>query len=300
MRKSLRSIGCCGIILAGFLLGIGGCGKSSDAPAPGAAGGADASATAAKPGFIVGKITRPDGSPIGMIGAKFVVNVSGLATAGGAVSYMPPVDAYGNFSEQVAPGTYALANATMKLPFNGGIYIYNLVPVTMLGDTPSDKGIVANFIWQVSGPLWTVKDNPDPTNFTHWFGGSCTLQWDGTYKVADGSLHSFEIPVGAKFVFKATPIGKQIDGMDGKPRTWERTWQPLGLGQPVLNDMPATSGGWHITGQETDPDGKTFAIQFEGPGAPAYVPGVDVQFKPDQGGTSGFWPVALMINRPAP
>jgi hypothetical protein len=294
----------CFIVLTLAMTALSGCpGKAADSggtAASNAPGVTGAAAVAPKPGCIVGRITRPDGSAIGIAGAKLAVHVNGVAGMGNDVEYMPPVDDSGNFSLPVASGIYHQASASIALPFSGKWYGYQLVPTTMLGDTQSDKGIVANFVWQISGPLWTVKDNPDPTNFTHWFGGCCTLQWDEYYKDAQGALKPFNVPVGAKFDFTATPQGKLIDGSNGKPRTWECKWVELGLTPTVLNDMPATSGGWKITGQEIDPDGKSFPILFESKWNLTYGPEADVQFDPDKSAAPGFWPPPLMITRPAP
>jgi hypothetical protein len=166
--------------------------------------------------------------------------------------------------------------------------LYNLVPTTMTGDTQSDAGIVSDFSWHVSGPLWTVKDSADPTNFTQWYGGCCTLQW-----------FDVEVPAGAKFVFTATPLGTAVDGSDVKPHNWTCAWGPGGLAPTVLNDMPATSGGWHITGKETDPDGKTYSVGFKSPVTQQYVAGADIQFQPNPQGTAGFSAPPLWISRAA-
>jgi hypothetical protein len=281
-----------------LLTGCPGKGPSADS-APGSSSAA-AAPSAARAGYITGKITRADGSPIGIPGAHMTVGIDGVAGIGNNVEYAPQVADDGTFSTPVASGIYHQAQATLRIPFNGSMYIYGLVPTTMMGDMQSDPGIVANFAWHISGPVWMYKDNPDPTNFTNWYGGSCTLQWDNIYPDARGALQQFAIPVDAAFDFTATPIGKAIDGSDPKPRAWQSKWAAMGLTVTVLNDMPATSGGWHITGKETDPDGKTYPVIFElAINRTKLADSVDVQFKPTIN-AQGFWPPPLMITRAAP
>jgi hypothetical protein len=274
--------------IAAAVIGLAGCGKSSDSSTASSGATTSAAASRAKPGYIVGKVTRADGSPISIPGVHITVTVNGVAGTGNDVTYLPQVDANGTFSLPLASGIYHQVLATIKVPFNGTFYYYNLVPTTMTGDTQSDAGIISDFSWHVSGPLWTVKDSADPTNFTQWYGGCCTLQW-----------FDVEVPVGAKFVFTGTPLGTAVDGSDVKPLNWTCTWGPLGLAPTVLNDMPATSGGWHITGKETDPDGKTYSVGFKSPVTQQYVAGADIQFQPNPQGTAGFSAPPLWISRAA-
>jgi hypothetical protein len=293
------------VFLLTLSAGLCGCGrsKSSDSNSNNSNGSAGSSASAAakstaKPGYIVGKITRPDGSPIGITGATFSVFITGVSGPGENVGFSPPVASDGTFSFPVPSGIYHATQASIKITFDDALFIYNLVPTSMFNDTQSDAGIVADFVWQISGPTPMYKDHPDPGNLTSWFGGSMDADWEPTYTDSTGQLHNLIVPAGAKFVFTATPNGKLIDGTDGKSITINRDFSPDSVVPPNLNDLPPAVNGWHITGKELRTDGSSVALELKKTTDPKYASSVDVKIRPDgYTGVTG-WPLA--VTQPPP
>lgn len=312
MQKLPHRASWLGVFVILVSAGLCGCGRgqssskdsstSNESAAPNATGGGAEAKETAKPGFITGRITRPDGSPIGISGSIYRVTIRGVSGPGENVGFNPPVTPEGTFSIHVPSGIYHQVGATVRIPFDGVLYSYSLVSTTMLNDIQSDAGIVADFVWQTTGPVPLFKDEPDPGNFTHWFGGSCGLAWDPTYLDAQRVYHNLTIPDGSKFVFTANPNGKLIDGADGKPITFDRAWK-LNIISPIaLNDLPPAINGWHITGKLTHPDGTTIPVLLKVgfQQGDKYASAVDVKMTPDQEGTIPPLGKALSVTLPPP
>jgi hypothetical protein len=257
---------------------------------------------AAKPGVAAGRIYRPDGKPIGIDKAKYQVTITGVAGRGENVAYSPSPDAGGAWSTKLADGIYRAPRATAVIPFAGDVFNYVLVPTADVLETDSTaKGIVADFVWQISGPHKMYEDKPDPGNHTHWFGATSSLVWNPTYPAGEGRQKSHEIPKGTTFSFTATPKGKRIDGADGKPLTWTRGWDwALGVVPNTLNDMPPTTGGYRITGKAVAPDGKERPVLFNQVGAgETYAAEIDITVVADRTYGTPFAPM-LRVTLPPP
>src|SRR6185437_15949064 len=90
-------------------------------------------------------------------------------------------------------------------------------------------------------------------NFTNWYGVSVNMQFQ-SYR-NDIKKPVSKPPAGTKCVFTLTPVGKLIDGTDGKPLTFEREFDPLlsGLKNGNLQDIPL--GVYTVKGEEVRADG---------------------------------------------
>ena len=220
--------------------------------------------TVAVPGLASGRITRPDGQPIGIEGVKYAMTVNGNAGSGNNISYNPKPNPDGTWSTRLADGVYHEPRGVMSVPFDGDLFKYNLYPTAELGDTDSAKGVAADFVWRIRGPIKMYEAKPDRSNHTHWYGASCRLIWDPIYVIAEGKQGVHKVAEKTSFVFTAVPLGKLIDGSDSKPLTWTVGWDAL-LASPkphLLHDLPPAAGGWRVSGKELTPDGKERALRL--------------------------------------
>ena len=153
----------------------------------------------------MGKITRPDGSPIGIDGVKYQLSITGIAGTGNNVAYTPTPKPDGTWSTKLAEGIYHKPHCKMTVPFAGDFFVYEAAPVADVPDTDSAEGIAGDFVWRISGPRPGYADHPDPANHTHWFGASCSVIWDVYYKDAKGKVQQHRVADGTRFVFRASP-----------------------------------------------------------------------------------------------
>jgi hypothetical protein len=263
MQKSPARATCLTILVMYLAGGLVGCGRSGNSTAESVPSNRSGNATASgsnaggkatpQAGIISGWITRTNGTPVAIPDATITVIITGVSGPGENVSFTPAVAADGTFSIRVPSGIYHPTQASLKLHFDGTLYIYNLIPTTMLNDSQSDAGLVCNFVWQISGPQPALKDMADENNYTNWSGIGCGIDWATTYMDTKGQIHNLDVPDGSKAIFTVTPNGKLIDGTDGKAITLTRS----AAGQTALTDLPPATGGWHITGKMTHPDGTT-------------------------------------------
>ncbi|QOV88561.1 hypothetical protein [Humisphaera borealis] len=297
-----RSLG-----LAVFFAVISGCddGKSVAAapdakPPVAAAPAAVATATVAVPGTASGRITRPDGKPIGIDGVKYKMVVNGNAGSGNAIAYNPKPNPDGTWSTKLAEGIYHEPRGTMSVKFDGGLYTYDLYPTAEPGDTESAKGLAADFQWRISGPIKQYEDKADPSNATHWYGASCRLNWNPIYGIGEGKQGVHTVVDKTKFVFTAKPQGKLIDGSDGKPLTWTLEWGASDFKPSLLHDLPPAVGGWRVSGTEITPDGKQRPLTIRLSGvSDKFLAEVDVKVEADQYGGPIVGPI-LIFTRAAP
>jgi hypothetical protein len=253
--------------------------------------------------MAVGRITRPDGKPIGIDGVKYDMIIVGNSGAGNEISYRPKPNPDGTWSIKLADGIYHEPRGKIQVPFDGDVYKYDLYPTFETGDTESAKGVVGDFHWRIRGPLKMYEAKPDPDNHTHWYGASARLVWNNTYSLPNGTQKSHNVPEKTTFVFTATPKGKLIDGSESKPLTWKLGWYALvtSFKPGLLNDIPPAVGGWTITGKEVSPDGveRPVAFRLSGSGKEEYQQSVDVKIEADNYGMPSVSPI-LNVTRAAP
>ncbi|HEX8914017.1 MAG TPA: hypothetical protein VF796_16840 [Humisphaera sp.] len=274
---------------------------AAPAAAPAAAAPAAAPRSTAVPGTAVGRVSRPDGSPIGIDGAKVDLTVVGNSAAGAKLAYLPKPAADGSWSTPLAPGVYHEPRGTVTVPFDGDVYTYDLYPAAEAGDVDSAKGVVGDLHWRTRGPLKRYELKPDAGTHTHWYGACPILQWDNAHEGPDGRKQH-KVPEKTTFVFTATPKGKLIDGSEGKPLTWTLGWDALltSIKPNLLNDIPPAAGGWTITGKEVGPDGaeRPLAFRFHTDHG-KYQPSVDIKIVADRYGHPSVQP-QLMVTRANP
>jgi hypothetical protein len=235
-----------------------------------------------KSGYASGKITRPDGKPIGIPGVTYDLYIHGISGAAEKVSYSPKPNPDGTWSTKLVGGIYHAPQCSAKIPFAGGTYTYHLIPTADLGDIDAEKGMVADFTWKMTGPCNNDGQRPDPANATHWIGGSCSLIWDRNYSDAAGKVLSNIPSDGAILRFTAVPKGKAIDGSDPKPIVWDRGYDTLlsSVKPSALNDMPPTEGGWTISGKEVLPNKTEKPLLLTISTERKFAPTVDITLSP--------------------
>ncbi len=296
-------------LFAVLFTAVAGCDESKStvaAPPPaaaaqGAAGTPAPTKSTPVPGMAVGRVSRPDGTPIGIDGAKYDLMVVGNAGTGNQISYRPKPDADGTWSTKLADGVYHEPRGTVKIPFDGDVYLYHLYPTVEAGDVDSAKGVVGDLHWRIRGPIKMYELKPDPGNHTHWYGACPIVSWNNTYRVGE-TQKSHKVPDKTTFVFTATPKGKLIDGSEGKPLQWTRGWKSLltSIEPNLLNDIPPAIGGWTVTGKEVAPDGTERPLAFRFHTDPeTYNPSIDIKIVADRYGHPSVAP-QLIVTRATP
>ena len=115
-------------------IGILGCDRNrstaGDAPATNSSAGA--SPETPKPGYIIGRITRPDGSPVAINGTSFTVLINGVSGQGENVSFNPLLAADGSYSFKVPSGIYHPVQASLKVKRQRLVRLRLLVAVGLL------------------------------------------------------------------------------------------------------------------------------------------------------------------------
>lgn len=213
----------------------------------------DTQGATARPGYAVGRILHQNGKPIDIAGAKLSVVIHGISPKSGEkLQYNPKVAPDGSYSQKLADGAYTFEGAWIELMFDDKKYRLALEPV---GDDRSDreaeKGIVQDYIWKLTG--LRAGNEADERNFTRWYGASVSMGF-AMYR-EDIKKAVPKPPEGTKCIFTLAPIGKLIDGSEGKSVSFTREFDPLlsGLKNGNLPDIPL--GVYKISGEEVLPDG---------------------------------------------
>lgn len=268
------------VVLCLILVGVGGCGESDAASASGG-GEAPAAAKAAEPGYVTGRVTMADGSPLRGEIKDIAINIYGVSEAAEKVSYGAAVKPDGTYRQKVAPGQYAFNPARITVLFNGQEFQFPLEPVGNLWNKNRDaeEAIVQDFVWKVTGPTpYGQSSGLNPGNATHWYGMSVGLRADG-YRNDLGKAPT-PIPDTSKLTFQLKPLSKAIDGSDVKPITMERPFSNSNYAPLDLNDLPPAE--YELTGVATLPDGSTKPLLLQGKGDyPGYKPVVKLTVEKD-------------------
>ncbi len=281
------------------LLSLAGCSKSDSNTAASSSGGASPSASAGantssgpKAGYATGKILQQNGKPIDVPGAKITIDLNGVSSKGGEkVNYTPKVNADGSYEQKLADGAYRFNGAWMYVPFDGKQFRFDFEPVgDDKSDRDSDNGIVQDYVWKLTGVR--PGHESDPANFTNWYGVSVNMQFQSYRNDIKKSVS--KPPAGTKCVFTLTPVGKLIDGTDGKPLTFEREFDPQlsGLKNGNLENIPL--GVYTVKGEEVRADGTKKPLLIQQAFA-KFGESTEVHFSPANSSTA--WPVNVGFTR---
>ncbi len=247
-----------------------GCGES-----PGS-GGSSAAMTA---GTIAGRVTDSAGAPIA-VAEEITIQVYGVSTAGEKVQYSPAVKPDGSYRQTVAPGSYRVSSATVKVKFGGEMFTF---PLTAKGPDANKSrdakdGIQQDFVWSVTGKA--TEGAGDPNNHTHWYGMSVGMRFS-LYR-DDLKKATQPPPAGTQLVFTLNPVSPCVDGRALTPITIERDFDPSRTNHnDDLSDLPPAN--WEITALAKLPDGSTKPLLMQGKGDyPAYKPTIRADLVPDK------------------
>lgn len=142
-------------------------------------------------GFVSGKVTDSQGNPLQ--GVKIIVDHGLFFNTNLTTS----TDAEGRYRVKVPAGAW-FAFAQLKKTYNGKTYSFYLKPDN--SDSFGNEGAVRNFIWMLTGKT----EEPLAKGF---FGGSVTFEENPRSRTI---MDTDEID------FVLTPVGKLIDGSEGK------------------------------------------------------------------------------------
>lgn len=206
---------------------------------------------ATKPVHVIqGRVLGENGEPIRVPGAHLVVEIAGVSDeALDRVEYYPNPGADGHYRAEVAPGQYSKINGRIEVPFNDKNYRFDLHPVgesTGKRETSPDKPIVQDFVWKLSGRRPRMPD--DAGQPLAYYGGSIRLDYRSYDQQTEERLPP--APPGTRLVFTLTPVGKLADGTEGKPLTYERKYDAIGVGvdNDKLVDVPLAM--YRLSGEE--------------------------------------------------
>lgn len=266
-------------------VGLVGCSSDpgTDTPAPGGTttpgGGTTPPPTTKAPGKLRGTIRDESGKAISVPGVKYQIFASGLATMSAQeVNVSPAVKPDGTYEADLVDGLWRV-RATIEVSWNKGTYHFPLDPVQdNLVDQPSKDGIIQDFVWKLTGPAQLYRQNPDPTNFTNWYGGSVRVS-KAIYR-NDTSTAPPKPADGTKWEFTLTPMDPTlIDGSPAKEKKFERSWTGDDLDNNLLNDIPL--GIYKLTGIEMAPGSGPVPLVFEESYA-KFVSEVKIDFPVDE------------------
>jgi PDZ domain len=223
-----------------------------------------------QPGFAVGRITLPDGSPLpaSVVGVRIWIN--GVTTAGRDVSYEPLVQPDGIYRQALAAGQYRFSTGYVSARHGGKTFE---VPLEFVGDLATRSrdaadGLVQDFVWKATGATArALALGPDPSNHTHWYGTRIATSpggWRGDFDDRGGRVNRSRadrlIPEGSKVTLTLRPLTASIDGRAVAPVTIERL-VPGNVGANFHDLAPAD---YELTGVATLPDGRRTPLTFRG------------------------------------
>lgn len=155
--------------------------------------GGDGTNASAEKGYATGKVVDTKGKPL----ANVEVTIENVLP-GASNSHIGKTDANGLYKIKIGiVGAYR-ASAYHDVVFNG--ITYSLPMHADNDETFSNEGAVRNFQWKLSGPMYGGAGN---------YGSSIILNSDV----------NFYIPDPENVEYTLTPVGKLIDGSDGKVLT---------------------------------------------------------------------------------
>ncbi len=260
------------------------------APAPGPVATASSSTSAPRPGFVVGRVLMPNGTPIRVAGANVTVNILGVSYQGGQrVSFQAIPGADGSYAQRVPDGSYTVS-AVLEVPFNGERFRFDLYPSgPRMGNRDSERGIAQDFTWFTQGVR--PDSDGDATKPFNYFGAYASTRFNiwrldiGRAVVAG--------PAGTRYIFTFTPSGPRIDGNPAQTLTFERSLD--GFTEDFL-DIPIAN--YTVTGVEVAPDGTRTPLLMEAPDG--FAPSLAVRFRPSSYGGTGANPAGVGFTRNVP
>lgn len=253
---------------------------------------APAKAVAPKAGFVVGRVTMSDGTPLKVKNTKITITISGkneIETIN--FNYSPEPDADGYYEQKLRPGFfYRVETVVMDISFNNQVFQLPLAPSE--DDNKyyaGEKGIVRNFVWKVQGarPRPGV-DKADEFTGGHWFGATVDLLFE---------YPGFPPPNFYTCVFTLTPNGKMIDGSDGKKFTFTRDYDPL-LGELKKGGHLSNLilGNYVLKGVEVAKNGAEKELLFQN-SKKEFVPAVEISFVPSRIALNGLEVTVVKFKR---
>lgn len=230
-----------------------------------------------KPGFVTGRVIDSAGKPLSGI----EIGVFGTTAAGDRTRLETETGANGQYSLRVPDGIYGVA-AYLKTTYHGKNYRFTLHPMDGKTGPRHDAaaGVVKDFVWRISGlkPGETPGEDGAHTETTKYYGGYMLL----TSQEKGGPDRRVYFPQGSTLEITLTPRGPLIDGSQGQPVVFRRSFA-----QEVTNSVH-----WHLTnvpvgrytmtarlvqaGGAARELNARLSLKFSAP----FTPSVDVDFEP--------------------
>jgi|CXWL01.1.fsa_nt_gi hypothetical protein len=273
------------VVALGTAACIGGCGGSSD-PAGTASAPTSAGTGEATPGYLTGRVTMGNGTPVTASDVKYRLTISGVSGPGERVDFTPIVKPDGSFSQKLPDGIYHMPYGTLTVRFENQLYSLPLEAVDPTGDRESPPGIVQNFVWKLTGPK--PDRNLDVNNATHWYGITIPVRFS-TWRDDIGKAPP-DPPAGSKVIYTLKPLSTLVDGSPAQPLTIERAWRAGDI-TPTdsLNDLPPAN--YEITGVLQLADGSSKPLLLQGKGDyPAFKPSIRLIIEPYENAGAYFVP----------
>jgi hypothetical protein len=232
---------------------------------------------ASRPGYAVGRAITEAGTPIAAPGAKVHVYLGGVAAASGErVQYSPAVKPDGTYAQKLVDGTYAFEVARVEVPFEGAKYYFDLEPV---GDDhatrEASEGPVQDYVWRLTG--LRPGRRAGSTVPGDWYGAVLRLRPSMYRNDVKRAVPAPE--AGTRYEFSLEPISKQVDGAEGKARTWTLAWNAERGEVEPANPPDLPPARYRLRGKVVRPDGSTtrllFAVDWK-----TNVPEREVSFPP--------------------
>jgi hypothetical protein len=180
-----------------------------------------------EPNVVKGTVRTVSGRPI----AGATIRIAGATGAARGNSITATTDRNGNYRVRVPLGHYNV-DAWADIAYDGQTYRELWLHRVNGGceRVMSDKGIVRDFVLQLSGPKRCIN-NPDPNNPNSYYGAYITAMTSA-------------FPGDAVITFTLTPLGALADGSTGKTIRFTRTGAALVRGggtigeTAFLHDLP--------------------------------------------------------------
>jgi len=237
--------------------------------------------TQSESGFATGRVTLPDGKPLGGDIKDISISISGVSEAAERVSYTPIVKPDGTYRQKLAGGQYQFNPSKIKVNFGNHQFDFPLEPVGNNSTKNQDAadGIEQDFVWKVTGPTpYGQSQGLDPNNATHWYGMSVGLRASG-YR-DDIKAAPTPIPDDTVLVFQLKPTSKSIDEQELQPITVKRKFRNDSLSNVDINDVPPAN--YELSGTAELPDGSKKPILLQGKDEyPSYKESISVRLEKD-------------------
>jgi hypothetical protein len=195
----------------------------------------------AKPQAIVGTVTDAAGKPIK---SGVVVTVAGRTTQGGArADYTVNPDDTGHYESDLPDGVYKVW-ATVDVDYNGRHFKLPLASEDkkdMHAAYNSARGIVKNFVWQLSG----LKPNSQPREYGSYWGVGVLL-FDGNPTFEPATHFKTKYP-GSVAIVHLEPVGPLVDGSKGKSLDLETPAEALFINDKRCKHLDIPLGDYKAT-----------------------------------------------------